>query len=111
MKAFKNLTFLALLFFMSFGNSQAQGPSGNQAYSIHEDVVLPSKVGEYEKTLKEFMDNIKKYNIPDAKWITTQTNDFRYLFVQPIPNMAELDNNNLGRLTRKDGRRQPYRSF
>jgi hypothetical protein len=78
---------------MAFRTSRAQSPSGNRAYSIQEYVLLPSKVKEYEKTLKEFMDIIKKYNILDAKWITTQTNDFRYLFVQPIPNMAELDNN------------------
>ncbi len=93
MKAFKNLSIFALLFFMPFGNGQAQNQSGNQIYTIHEDIVLPSKIGEYEKTIKEFMDSVKKYNIPGAKWITTQTNDFKYLYVQPIPNMAELDNN------------------
>ncbi len=102
MKAIKNLLFTALLVIISLMNGQAQNADRYQSYQIHEDVVLPSMVGEYEAVAKEFMNNVKKYNMPEMKWITTQTNDFRYLYVSPISKMADLDNNK-GWIALRDG--------
>jgi hypothetical protein len=90
MKAFKHLSLAALLLFAAFNTSRAQNDN-RQTYHIHEDKVLPSMVGEYEAVAKELTDNVKKYNIPGMKWILTQTNDLRYLYVSPISKMADLD--------------------
>ena len=90
MKVFKHLSFAVILLFAAFSNSRAQ-TDNRQTYHIHEDKVLPSMVREYETVAKELTDNVKKYNIPGIKWILTQTNDLRYLYVSPISKMAELD--------------------
>jgi hypothetical protein len=93
MKQIKGFLLIALIIIISAGRSQAQNADRYMMFTVHEDDVLPSMVGEYEKIAKEFMDNVKKYNIPGVKWITTQTNDFRYLYVRPISKMADLDDN------------------
>ena len=43
----------------------AQEESNTQAYWVHEDVVKPSKVGDYESICKELTDNLKKHNIQE----------------------------------------------
>lgn len=91
MKQIKSLLAVVMILIFSFGRSQAQNTDNVQLYHVHEDVVRPSMLQDYEKTSKEFMDNAKKYNLPGAKWVTTQTNDFRYLYVMPIAKMADLD--------------------
>ena len=94
----KKLTFLLWISFCAFlllpvNSVMGQGSTNQQAYAVHEDVVLPSMVGEYEKISKEFMDVVNKYNIQGMGWIASQTNDYRYLFIRPIANMGDLDNN------------------
>ncbi len=69
----------------------AQEESNTQAYWVHEDVVKPSKVGDYESICKELTDNLKKHNIQEISTIVTNTEDDRYLWVSPIANMAEID--------------------
>lgn len=84
----------------------AQDAPKNQAYHIHEDVVKPSMVGEYEAICKEFLGHMKSYNIQGAKWIAASTADSRYLYVQPIDNMADLDKNPISQLAEKMGKEQ-----
>jgi Fe-S cluster assembly scaffold protein SufB len=69
----------------------AQEESNTQAYWVHEDVVKPSKVSDYESICKELTDNLKKHNIQEISTIVTNTEDDRYLWVSPIANMAEID--------------------
>ena len=47
-------------------------------------------VGEYEKFANEFIAACKKHNA-QTSWLTATTSDFRYMYVTPIENMAELD--------------------
>ena len=47
-------------------------------------------VGEYEKIANEFIAACKKHNA-QTSWLTATTSDFRYMYVTPIENMAELD--------------------
>jgi hypothetical protein len=81
----------------------AQGNANFQSYGVHEDVVLPSMVGEYESATKELVSNIDKHGIKELKWITAVTSDFRYLYLYPIANMAELDKDNFKLLADKMG--------
>ena len=37
----------------------------SQAYWIHEDFVKPSMVNQYEKTTKDLVANLKKFNIKE----------------------------------------------
>lgn len=67
--------------------SQDEAPT---MFWVHEDNVKPSMVREYEKLQKELVENCKKHNIQTLNWITTSTDDFRYLYVSPINSMADI---------------------
>lgn len=82
---------LLLLLVMSWVGIHGQMSSNTQAYWIHEDVVKPSMVGEYETVVKELVANMKKHSITEANFLVTNTDDNRYLYVGPIENMAQLD--------------------
>lgn len=86
---------------LSFG--QANG--GYQLYAVHEDVVKPSMVMEYEAVTKEFKSVMDKYknDISKLEYLAMSTTNFRYSFVWPIENMAELDNNAMIKVREKMG--------
>lgn len=85
-----NVKLTSLLLGLVMGTSAlSQGDS--QSYWIHEDVVKPSKVADYEAVCKELTDNLKKHNIQELSTIVTNTEDDRYLWVSPIANMADID--------------------
>lgn len=81
----------------------AQDTEKSQAYWVHEDVVKPGMVAEYEAVCKELITNLKEHNIESAKFIVTQTADNRYLYVSPIANMADLDKPVFSSLAEKMG--------
>lgn len=81
----------------------AQNNDKFQAYVVHEDQVKPSKVMEYEKAAKALVDKMKEHKITSTSWLTSTTDDFRYLYVTPLKNMAELDNNAFAPLVEKMG--------
>ncbi|MCX2720288.1 hypothetical protein [Lentiprolixibacter aurantiacus] len=74
-----------------------------QAFWVHEDVVKPGMVGEYEAVCKELLENMKTHNIQNDGWIVTNTADSRYLFVGAIDNMADLDKSPFPGLAEKMG--------
>jgi len=75
----------------------------SQAFWVHEDHVKPAMADEYEAVGKKLVENLKKYNIQDEKWITAQTADFRYLHIGALNNMADLDREFFGTLSEKMG--------
>jgi uncharacterized protein with GYD domain len=81
----------------------SQDDSKSQAFWIHEDVVKPSMVSEYEAVCKELTDNMKKHNIQEMNSIVTNITDNRYLWVGPIENMAQLDKPLFATLAEKMG--------
>ena len=85
MKTIKTTFLAVLLLVFAFNLSQAQ-----QAYKIHQDNVRPSMIKQYEETAKTFNEACKKYN-PQAPWVTAMTDDFRYLYISPMENFADLD--------------------
>lgn len=66
--------------------------SAQKMYLVHEDKVKPSKMMDYEKAAKAFQAASLKHQ-PDGSWLAVSMDDFRYLYVTPIENFAELDKN------------------
>ncbi|MAU26757.1 MAG: hypothetical protein CMH48_13665 [Muricauda sp.] len=69
--------------------SQAQ--QNTQAFWVHEDVVKPGMVAEYETVCKELTSNMKKHNIQGLDVIVSNTVDNRYMWVSPISSMADVE--------------------
>ncbi|MBC3759089.1 hypothetical protein H7U19_11770 [Hyunsoonleella sp. SJ7] len=86
MKTIKKTIVLAFLFCLTLNASQAY----QKMYRVHQDNVLPSKMMDYEKIAKEFNAACVEHNFP-GKWLATTMDDFRYLYVSPIENFADLD--------------------
>jgi hypothetical protein len=63
-----------------------------QAYLVHQDNVKPSKLMQYEKIAKEFHEAALEHQL-NTTWVTASSNDFKYFYITPIKNMAELDEN------------------
>ncbi|MGB5822321.1 MAG: hypothetical protein WBG90_22755 [Saonia sp.] len=95
------LTTYTLIFMLCF--AQAQEESKTQAYWIHEDVVKPAMVAEYEAVCKELTENMKKHNIQEVNSLVANTVDSRYLWIGPIENMAQLDKPLFATLAEKMG--------
>lgn len=60
-------------------------------YWVHEDVVKPSMVAEYETVCKDLTSNLKKHNIQGLNIIVTNTSDNRYLWVSPVNSIADVE--------------------
>ncbi|WP_341215122.1 hypothetical protein [uncultured Wocania sp.] len=85
MKTIKSTFLFALILCLSINLLNAQ-----QAYQIHQDNVKPSKFMEYEKIAKEFNAACVEHNL-QSTWFTAMSNDFKYFYITPIENFAELD--------------------
>ncbi len=93
-------TLLASAFVVSAQNGESQG----QLFLVHEDVVKPSMVGQYEKAVKGFISNLSEHGITDMTFVAAMTNDLHYLYVSEIENMAELDKNPEEKMAAKMGK-------
>ena len=85
MKTAKTTLMLVLLLCLTCTISQAQ-----KMFSVHQDNVKPSMVMEYEKIAKEFNAASVEHNA-QAEWFTAVSNDFKYFYISPIENFADLD--------------------
>jgi len=74
-----------------------------QAFWVHEDVVKPAMVSEYETVCKALTSEMKKHNIQEINSLVANTADNRYLWVGPIENMAQLDKPLFATLAEKMG--------
>ncbi len=94
---------LALVSFLAFSNvSFAQDTSKVQAYYIHEDPVHPSMTTEYDQQAANLVTLSKKYGVKEG-WLTFALDDFKYFYVSPIKNMADLDKNTFSPILDKIG--------
>lgn len=95
----KSTLILAALLLISSIQAEAQ------RFYVHEDVVKPSKVAEYESTVKEVIELVKKHNLEDTKFLTVVSNNGHYLYASPIANMADLDKPSfVAKLIEKEGK-------
>lgn len=98
----QKLNFLTtLLLVFSLGLIQAQ--DAPKMFWVHEDVVKPSMVAEYESICKDLTANLKKHNIQGPGMIVTNTADHRYLWVSPIASMGDINYDPFMTLSEKMG--------
>ena len=76
MKTIKSFLIILILVVLAPINTAAQ-----KMYHVHEDVVKPSHVMEYETVVGELLAMIKKHNIQNTNWITSVTVNSHYLFM------------------------------
>lgn len=99
MKTIKSLLIILILVVLAPINLSAQ-----KMYRIHEDVVKPSHIMEYETVVNELLTMVRKHNIQNTNWLTSVTVNSHYLFISPLKNMAELDKPNfISELVEKEG--------
>lgn len=70
--------------------------STGQLFAIHEDVVIPSKVADYEKAAKNFAALLAEHNMSSMQYNAASSDDNIYLYISPIENYADLDKMNAG---------------
>ena len=81
----------------------AQDDSNYQMFWVHEDRVMPSKVADYEKAAKLLAEKCAEYNVDMPGWITSQTMDWRYMYVTPIKSLSDINFDGMGELREKMG--------
>ena len=86
MKIIKTTIVLAIMILLA-----PMGLNAQDLFYVHQDVVKPSKVVEYEGILQEVLALAKKHNIQDTRFITLVSNNSNYSYVMPLANMAQLD--------------------
>ena len=74
-----------------------------QMMAVHEDKVLPSMMSQYEETAKSLVTALKENNVQSVKYMTVMTEDMRYIYVTPVENYAEMDENPMKELGDKIG--------
>ena len=86
----KTMYWLTLLLFVCSLSTFAQ-EAKKQLFVIHEDVVKPSMVAQYEKVSKNLVNTLKENNNTEISEMCAMTNDFHYYYITPVDNMAALD--------------------
>ena len=104
MRTLRIAVLLTMLLMLSPFTGISQESEKSQAYWVHEDVVKPSMVAEYEEVCKDLISNMKTHNIQETAFIVTNTADNRYLYVSPINTMADLDKPVFATLAEKMGK-------
>lgn len=75
---------------LSLAQAQDEGNS-DQLLSIHEDIVIPSKVAQYEKASKALVEHFAKFNVQGTTYFAANTDDFRYIFYTPVEDLAGVE--------------------
>lgn len=92
------------LLFMTLSPPLSAQEMKNKKYVVHEDVVKPSQMMNYEKASKKFAETMREHSGPESQFLAVSLDDMRYLFVSPIENMAALDNNPFASLEESMGK-------
>ncbi|NNC96192.1 MAG: hypothetical protein HKN92_11570 [Chitinophagales bacterium] len=71
--------------------------------NVHEDMVMPSKVFEYEAACKKLKKLCVDNGIQDVEWLTVSLSDFRYWHVNRISKLGDLDKDYFASLSEKIG--------
>ena len=85
------ITVLAFHVFAWTLAAQEAEESANKLFTVHEDVVKPSMVAEYEKATKAFQEALAKHDMPGLQNVVVQNDQMVYSYLTEIENMATLD--------------------
>ena len=110
MKLVKQLFKACLCFVLACNLSFAQDDQPTM-FVMHTDYVNFDKLGEYEELAKKLKEKCEEHNVQGANWSTASTEDGRYMYVSPIKNMAELDENPMSELFEKMGKEEAGSMF
>ncbi len=100
----KKLSFLFLLtLFLAINYSFAQDDD-RQMFSVYEYEVKPDMVAQSEKFDKKLIALLDEHNCSGPNWITAQSMDNRFLYIEPISSMADLDKKDFKELADKMGK-------
>lgn len=78
--------------------------SQSRLFFIHEDVVKPSMVSQYEAASKGVVAKLAENEMTSLHNAVAMTDDYHYLYIYEIPNMAALDQNPWQELGKKMGK-------
>lgn len=80
--------FLCTAFQLSFAQS-----SKNQLYYVIESEIIPAKLDAYMGAVEKLSQGLKEGGVDDISWYTAYMGDNRVVYIAPIENMAQLDEN------------------
>jgi len=83
--------------------AQDEKPSG-KLFVVHEDIAKPSMLEAYEKAATGVVKAIAENEASGLDHVVAMTDDFHYLYISEIENMAALDNNPWAALRKKIGK-------
>lgn len=75
--------------------AQEQMPEG-QLIAIHEDIVMPSKVGEYEDAAKNLAELFDQNQMTNMSFTAANSEDFTYIYIMPVDGYAGLEKMDAG---------------
>lgn len=102
MRTLKN-SILTLTVFILLPSLALAQEKNTQTFWVHEDVVKPSMVNEYEAICKELTSNMRKHSIQEVNVIVSNTVDNRYMWVSPITSLADIEKPLFTTLAKKMG--------
>lgn len=70
--------------------------AAKQLFTIHEDVVIPARVVEYEKAAKNLAGMMEQHNMSSMQYTAASSDNFIYIYISPVTNYAGLDNISAG---------------
>ncbi len=91
------------VFAWALAAQEEEDKSPNKMFIIHEDVVKPSMVAEYEKATKGLQEALGKHGMTNLKNVVVQNDEMVYSYVSEVPNMAALDERPFAELRKKMG--------
>jgi hypothetical protein len=96
----KKMTLLALFAIVLVNTAAAQDQK--MWFSVHEDLVIPSKNEQYVSAMKALKEACLKHQVA-VSWVTVRHDDNSYIHLSPIKNFADLDKDYFGDLKKKIG--------
>lgn len=73
-------------------HTQAQNEN-DPIYAVYTYEIMPEKVKAEEAFVKEMKSKLKEYNVKGPTWSTAVTNTNTFMYIMPLKNMAQLDEN------------------
>ncbi len=96
------LAIFLLLSTFAVQSSYAQD-SDNQLILVHHEKVKPKDYKAYMEVSKKFVQDFKSHAVSDVSWWAGYQNDYNFVWVVPIDNMAQLDKSMWTEAKRKMG--------